>query len=81
MQRRNTGGRFYAPLASALLAPSVGGRGMSSGNAIGGPSDLKGATMTEMFANRLKLIREQSFAMVRPEDYIQPLAGHRTDRK
>ncbi|WP_369393379.1 polysaccharide deacetylase family protein [Streptomyces sp. CG1] len=37
-----------------------------------GPSELKGATMTQMFANMLKLIQEQGFAVARLEDYIQP---------
>lgn len=54
MKRRNRGGRFYAPPASVLLALPVGGCGMSSGNATGGPAEFKGATMTEMFANLVK---------------------------
>ncbi len=37
-----------------------------------GPSELKGTTMTQMFANLLKRIREQGFAVARLEDYIQP---------
>ncbi|MER5548948.1 polysaccharide deacetylase family protein [Streptomyces sp. NPDC002589] len=41
-----------------------------------GPAELKGATMTEMFANLLKRIQEQGFAVARLEDYIQPPAGH-----
>ncbi|MGV9563571.1 polysaccharide deacetylase family protein [Streptomyces sp. NPDC003480] len=41
-----------------------------------GPAELKGATMTEMFANLLKRIREQGFSVARLEDYIQPPAGH-----
>ncbi|MGW1810506.1 polysaccharide deacetylase family protein [Streptomyces sp. NPDC002078] len=40
-----------------------------------GPAELKGATMTEMFANLLRRIREQGFAVARLEDYIQPPAG------
>ncbi|MEV7126491.1 polysaccharide deacetylase family protein [Streptomyces sp. NPDC093260] len=36
-----------------------------------GPSELKGATMTEMFADLLKRIRGQGFAVARLEDYIQ----------
>ncbi|MER6027754.1 polysaccharide deacetylase family protein [Streptomyces sp. NPDC001851] len=40
-----------------------------------GPAELKGATMTEMFAHLLKRIREQGFAVARLEDYIQPPAG------
>jgi hypothetical protein len=40
-----------------------------------GPAELKGATMTEMFANLLKRIQEQGFAVARLEDYIQPPAG------
>lgn len=39
-----------------------------------GPSELKGTTMTKMFANLLKRIREQGFAVARLEDYIQPPA-------
>jgi peptidoglycan/xylan/chitin deacetylase (PgdA/CDA1 family) len=39
-----------------------------------GPSELKGTTMTEMFANLLDRIREQGFAVARLEDYIQPPA-------
>ncbi|MEV6116166.1 polysaccharide deacetylase family protein [Streptomyces sp. NPDC052109] len=41
-----------------------------------GPAELKGATMTEMFANLLRRIGEQGFAVARLEDYIQPPAGH-----
>ncbi|MFJ9905476.1 polysaccharide deacetylase family protein [Streptomyces sp. NPDC101152] len=37
-----------------------------------GPAELKGTTMTQMFANLLKRIREQGFAVARLEDYIQP---------
>ncbi|MGW1157495.1 polysaccharide deacetylase family protein [Streptomyces sp. NPDC002519] len=40
-----------------------------------GPTELKGATMTQMFANLLKRIQEQGFAVARLEDYIQPPAG------
>jgi peptidoglycan/xylan/chitin deacetylase (PgdA/CDA1 family) len=40
-----------------------------------GPAELKGATMTEMFANLLRRIQEQGFAVARLEDYIQPPAG------
>ncbi|MEU5877115.1 polysaccharide deacetylase family protein [Spirillospora sp. NPDC047279] len=36
-----------------------------------GPADLKGTTMTQMFANLLKRIRQQGFAVARLEDYIQ----------
>ncbi|MGX4692570.1 polysaccharide deacetylase family protein [Streptomyces sp. JNUCC 63] len=39
-----------------------------------GPKELKGATMTEMFANLLKRIQEQGFTVARLEDYIQPPA-------
>ncbi|WNM34652.1 polysaccharide deacetylase family protein [Streptomyces sp. Li-HN-5-11] len=39
-----------------------------------GPSELKGTTMTKMFANLLERIREQGFAVARLEDYIQPPA-------
>ncbi|MFD4140423.1 polysaccharide deacetylase family protein [Streptomyces sp. NPDC058572] len=35
-----------------------------------GPSDLKGATMTEMTANLLRHIREQGFTVARLEDYL-----------
>ncbi|WEO94263.1 polysaccharide deacetylase family protein [Streptomyces sp. FXJ1.172] len=41
-----------------------------------GPAELKGTTMTQMFANMLKIIQEQGFAVARLEDYIQPPAGH-----
>jgi peptidoglycan/xylan/chitin deacetylase (PgdA/CDA1 family) len=37
-----------------------------------GPAELKGTTMTQMFANLLKRIQEQGFAVARLEDYIQP---------
>ncbi|MFI2200513.1 polysaccharide deacetylase family protein [Streptomyces sp. NPDC020192] len=37
-----------------------------------GPSELKGATMTQMFANLLRRIQAQGFAVARLEDYIQP---------
>lgn len=37
-----------------------------------GPSELKGATMTQMFSHLLKLIQQQGFAAARLEDYIQP---------
>ncbi|WP_325100290.1 polysaccharide deacetylase family protein [Streptomyces broussonetiae] len=40
-----------------------------------GPSELKGATMTQMFANLLRRIQEQGFAVARLEDYIQSPAG------
>ncbi|WP_046731752.1 polysaccharide deacetylase family protein [Streptomyces humi] len=40
-----------------------------------GPSELKGTTMTHMFANLLRRIREQGFAVARLEDYIQPPTG------
>ncbi|MBW8793405.1 MAG: polysaccharide deacetylase family protein [Streptomyces sp.] len=40
-----------------------------------GPSELKGTTMTHMFANLLRRIHEQGFAVGRLEDYIQPPAG------
>ncbi|MGV4987439.1 polysaccharide deacetylase family protein [Streptomyces sp. NRAIS4] len=40
-----------------------------------GPSELKGATMTQMFASLLQRIQEQGFAVARLEDYIQPPAG------
>ncbi|MFC8519435.1 polysaccharide deacetylase family protein [Streptomyces sp. NPDC057257] len=40
-----------------------------------GPSELKGHTMTQMFANLLRHIQEQGFAVARLEDYIQPPAG------
>jgi len=36
-----------------------------------GPSELKGETMTKMFANLLKRIHEQGFAVARLDDYIQ----------
>ncbi len=36
-----------------------------------GPKDLKGETMTEMFAELLRRIQEQGFAVARLEDYIQ----------
>ncbi|MFI0448988.1 polysaccharide deacetylase family protein [Actinomadura sp. 6N118] len=36
-----------------------------------GPAELKGKTMTQMFANLLKRIRKQGFAVARLEDYIQ----------
>ncbi|MFG2818875.1 polysaccharide deacetylase family protein [Kitasatospora sp. NPDC048365] len=36
-----------------------------------GPKDLKGETMTEMFAEMLRRIHEQGFAVARLEDYIQ----------
>ncbi|WP_018567357.1 polysaccharide deacetylase family protein [Streptomyces sp. PsTaAH-124] len=39
-----------------------------------GPSELKGTTMTTMFANMLKRIQEQGFTVARLEDYIQPPA-------
>ncbi|WP_258053040.1 polysaccharide deacetylase family protein [Streptomyces sp. Ru73] len=40
-----------------------------------GPAQLKGDPMTRMFANLLKRIQEQGFAVARLEDYIQPPAG------
>lgn len=40
-----------------------------------GPSELKGTTMTHMFANLLRHIRGQGFAVARLEDYIQPPTG------
>ncbi|MER5862601.1 polysaccharide deacetylase family protein [Kitasatospora sp. NPDC002040] len=40
-----------------------------------GPKDLKGETMTEMFAEMLRRIQEQGFAVARLEDYIQAPAG------
>lgn len=40
-----------------------------------GPKDLKGETMTEMFAELLRRIQEQGFAVARLEDYIQAPAG------
>ncbi|MFJ8044779.1 polysaccharide deacetylase family protein [Kitasatospora sp. NPDC096147] len=36
-----------------------------------GPKDLKGETMTEMFAELLRRIGEQGFAVARLEDYLQ----------
>ncbi|MFF9213047.1 MULTISPECIES: polysaccharide deacetylase family protein [unclassified Streptomyces] len=41
-----------------------------------GPSELKGATMTQMFADLLRHIQEQGFAVARLEDYIQPPTEH-----
>ncbi|MGW5093819.1 polysaccharide deacetylase family protein [Streptomyces nodosus] len=40
-----------------------------------GPQELKGTTMTEMFAHLLRRIQEQGFAVARLEDYIRPPAG------
>ncbi|MGW4648829.1 polysaccharide deacetylase family protein [Kitasatospora sp. NPDC004289] len=40
-----------------------------------GPKDLKGETMTEMFAEMLRRIQEQGFAVARLEDYIAAPAG------
>lgn len=40
-----------------------------------GPSELKGTTMTHMFANLLRRIHEQGFAVARLEDYVQPPTG------
>ncbi|MEU8343749.1 polysaccharide deacetylase family protein [Spirillospora sp. NPDC048832] len=37
-----------------------------------GPEQLKGATMTEMFAAMLKRIGKQGFAVARLEDYVTP---------
>nr|BFD85217.1 polysaccharide deacetylase family protein [Streptomyces sp. Xyl84] len=39
-----------------------------------GPSELKGTSMTKMFANLLRRIQEQGFAVARLEDYVQPPA-------
>ena len=39
-----------------------------------GPKDLKGETMTQMFGELLRRIREQGFAVARLEDYIRPPA-------
>ena len=36
-----------------------------------GPSELKGETMTKMFANLVKRIEEQGFTVARLDDYIQ----------
>lgn len=36
-----------------------------------GPSELKGATMTQMFADLIRRIEEQGFTVARLEDYIQ----------
>ena len=36
-----------------------------------GPSELKGESMTKMFANMVKRIEEQGFAVARLDDYIQ----------
>ncbi|MFC9971600.1 polysaccharide deacetylase family protein [Spirillospora sp. NPDC127200] len=36
-----------------------------------GRAELKGTTMTEMFANLLKRVRKQGFAVARLEDYVQ----------
>ncbi|MEU3838434.1 polysaccharide deacetylase family protein [Streptomyces sp. NPDC028635] len=41
-----------------------------------GPSELKGTTMTRMFADLLKHIQEQGFAVARLENYIEPPTGH-----
>nr|WP_202447061.1 polysaccharide deacetylase family protein [Streptomyces sp. SID5468] len=35
-----------------------------------GPSELKGTTMTEMFANLIRRIEEQGFTVARLEDYV-----------
>ncbi|MEV6116083.1 polysaccharide deacetylase family protein [Streptomyces sp. NPDC052109] len=40
-----------------------------------GPAEMKGATMTEMFANLLRHIEKQGFAVARLEDYIQAPTG------
>ncbi|MEU9074862.1 polysaccharide deacetylase family protein [Kitasatospora sp. NPDC004745] len=40
-----------------------------------GPKELKGATMTQMFADLLARIQEQGFSVARLEDYIQPPAS------
>lgn len=37
-----------------------------------GPTELKGETMTKMFAELLNRIQEQGFAVARLDDYIQP---------
>ncbi|MEV4255731.1 polysaccharide deacetylase family protein [Spirillospora sp. NPDC049652] len=39
-----------------------------------GPKELKGSTMTEMFAAMLKKIHKQGFAVARLEDYVRPPA-------
>ncbi|MFC4909113.1 polysaccharide deacetylase family protein [Actinomadura gamaensis] len=39
-----------------------------------GPKELKGATMTEMFAALLKRIAKQGYTVARLEDYVQPPA-------
>ncbi|MFE4974584.1 polysaccharide deacetylase family protein [Kitasatospora sp. NPDC056651] len=40
-----------------------------------GPSELKGATMTQMFGDLLARIQEQGFSVARLEDYIQAPAS------
>ena len=40
-----------------------------------GPKELKGATMTQMFADLLARIQEQGFSVARLDDYIQPPAS------
>jgi peptidoglycan/xylan/chitin deacetylase (PgdA/CDA1 family) len=40
-----------------------------------GPAELKGTTMTQMFAHLLKRIQEQGFTVARLEDYIRAPAG------
>ncbi|MFB7905129.1 MULTISPECIES: polysaccharide deacetylase family protein [unclassified Kitasatospora] len=40
-----------------------------------GPKELKGATMTQMFADLLARIQEQGFSVARLEDYIQAPAS------
>ncbi|MEU6420896.1 hypothetical protein [Streptomyces spiralis] len=44
MKRRTIGGRVHAPLNSVLLALSVGGCGMSAGNATGPAATTVGGT-------------------------------------
>jgi peptidoglycan/xylan/chitin deacetylase (PgdA/CDA1 family) len=36
-----------------------------------GPAELKGTSMTTMFANMLRIIQEQGFTVARLEDYVQ----------
>ncbi|GHI02828.1 hypothetical protein [Streptomyces cellostaticus] len=40
-----------------------------------GPEQLRGATMTQMFASLLRQIEEQGFAVARLEDYIRAPSG------
>lgn len=37
-----------------------------------GPAELKGTTMTQMFANLLRHVRQQGFAVARLENYVRP---------